>query len=346
MEKDISLEKRSLEDIDPEDIKLLRSHCINGVDGSTTLGDPQTEDTIAKMLAYSEPFLSFLRYVEEQPGAHPQNAKVIDVGADFQREFASKGKKTGMSWTGYLLYKHPDIFQKCLGRDFARSAYINEGWHSVLTPAKPEDGFAMIAAKLSSFGRLDYNIQKKMLRTLFPDRGEYRNIRYSSEEMESCTGLRVGRVHFFLADDALSNFSAIGIHKTYTEENIRPNALVGMTMHARFLFVCSAKDLQDWFKTNEARFAFSDKMRVEGYLHPVTQTDIERISADQRTAIEEAINGKTARYRAGQITADRDMADMYLRAIQTTLGNTRLDWKNSLVAQAFDIAKRVEALNL
>ena len=325
----ISLRNREIDgDLDENMRKMLEEFGV--------LEDDAKEIAV-KMLAHSRPFVDFIEHVRTQDGEGRPQTRLIDVGEKFQTQFRNTVAPThGISWTEALSLNQPDILRNTIGRDLSLTdRNVKAGWHSVLTPKGAGNGSLIIGAKMSQYHSVQD--QGKVLENTFPEHLDgYRNIRHSSSHLESDLGLRSGRIHFFLADDALKNVLGVAPHKSYLEAE--PNELIVFTMHARFFFVCLAKDLSDWLKSAGAREAFGeDRLRMQGHKYPATEADIQRVNPMRDFSIESFLQSKGGDLQ--RIPAN-NLGGAYLgamdRALQTRAPH--LKW-NTLMPVSRDSAK-------
>ncbi len=237
---------------------------------------PDIQDIAVKMLAHSSAFLGFIDYVRAS-SQHPQRTRLIDVGSEFQEHFKGNiASDRSMSWTTALNAHQPDILRQALSENVMLTEdRVRAGWHSVHSPMSQDHGYMMVGAKVPEYGHVDHAAQKSLVGKLFPESvGAHQNIRHPSNTLENILGLRSGRVHIFLADEALQHMDGIALDSSYLRAEA--DELIVFTMHARFFFICSAKDLTDWLKTESARQAFGDKLRLHGHKYPATLEDLQK----------------------------------------------------------------------
>lgn len=300
--------------------------------------ESDAQELAIKMLANSTPFLNFIERIRKGNDDVKGQTRLIDVGTAFQQKFT---RHRDVSWTEAVSQDQPDILRKHLQRDIGLlDRNVRAGWHSILTHVQ-DNRYMMAAAKTEHYSTVQN--QGAVLDSTFPNRANaYNNIRHPSNKLETGLGLRSGRVHFFLADDALKNIDGIALHKSYLDA--APDELIVFTMHARFFFICPAKELCDWLKSQDARDAFgNDRLRIQNHRYPATEADINRHNPMRDFSIDDFLRSKGE--NIARIPKDR-IGGAYLSAMDRTLQplTPHLNWNTEIVAQQLDVHKRVSAV--
>ncbi|MFC1748496.1 hypothetical protein ACFL2V_06775 [Pseudomonadota bacterium] len=337
----LSLRKTEVPDESASEARALLS-------GMSNLS-PDTLEIAIKLLGDSVPFNEFMRFVQESED--PNAARIIDVGEEFRRNYASTKESSddpAPNWMSHLLSEHPTIVAE---NTDGKMRPIQEGWHAIHSPEKqryPElekHGLLMFCARRPIATGFASEGQFKVLSTFYPDIADkYRNVRETSNRLESRTNLRHGRINIFLSGGALKQFEGIALHKSMAF-GASDNELIVFPMHSRFLFVCRTVDLQEWLKTNQAREAYDDKLRIQGHKFPATPKDLQTVDTKALPSLDGFWSWKADAVRSGKIPLEA-LPQAYLGKVEKTLGAIapHLSWRNDAILGALQVKQRLAKL--
>ena len=323
MASPLLLKNRELPELGDGDSALMKQYCLDaagdGVEAESDLGN-----TILKMLGHSSPFLSLLSYVESY-GEEKGLTKILPINEGFRRLYKENLRGDGRTLVGALTQAYYRELE-AVGLP-THAAKVHSAWHGVLTTFDPEDDFLMVGARVKGTGALNLDQICNLLYTFELEKvNAYANHRMGDEHLEALIGQKTGAVNIFLADQALEGAAGVFLNKSHVAKTSAGDVII-FTMHPDFAFVCSAKDFQSWLKTNAARSAFDDKLRVESHLFPATVADFEALPGNVVARVVNNVRGRAEVIRRHSLNEDSEAAAL-MGAIQAALKSTGIDWRN------------------
>lgn len=322
--------------------------------GSISSLDDEMLDVATRLVGVSEPFRKFIEYIHEF--GTPGMTRLIDVSEEFRRAFAAKigpfnrgetsPDEEPPNWMSFLLKLYPHILRGNLSHHYTE---LSEGWHSIHSPdtERYEDakgkGLLMYCARRPLVSGMPAEGQRNVLSEFFPDIADmYGNPRLPSNKLESKTNLRHGRINIFLSDDALANFEGLAMHKSMAF-GAKGNEVIVFPIHTRLLFACKAEELASWLMTNEARFAYGDKLRIQGHKFDATVDDLAKVDTKALPSLKGFWSWKERAVLEGKIPLDV-LPKAYIGQVDKVLKlqTPHLSWRNETIMEALQVRQNLE----